>query len=78
MRRVTIANASVTAASVIVCSVTRPTQTDADDEGFIYIANVVSRAAGTFDVVIACLDYGFDDPTESAPNETVTLNYVLS
>jgi len=77
-RRVTITDANVASTSNIVCSIRRPdTATDSVDIGLIYIATVLNVAAGSFDVGVACLDWGFDDPTLSAVNETVTLCYTI-
>jgi hypothetical protein len=78
-RRVTIANTSVTATSKILVSVQRPDiATDAADLGFVYFANVVNRTAGvSFDVTIVCSDWGLADATESPPNETITLCYMI-
>jgi hypothetical protein len=73
-RRVTITDAAVSATSKIMLTVTRPTTTDENDVGWIYIANVISRGTGTFDVIISALDYGLSE-AEIGPNETITLNY---
>lgn len=77
-RRTTIADASVTATSKILLSITRPTVTDVNDVGLIYHANVVSRGAGTFDVYTICVDLSGMDPIESPPNETITLHYTVA
>lgn len=77
-RRTTIADASVTATSKILLSVTRPTVTAENDVGVLYTANVVSRSAGTFDVFVVCLDMSGQDPVESPPNETITLYYTVA
>ncbi len=76
-RRVTIADAAVSATSAILLSITRPTVTAEDDRGFLYTANVVSRGAGTFDVFLICSDISGNDPVESPPNETITLYYTV-
>ena len=77
-RRVTITDARVLATSNIVCTIRRPNSTDdSADRGYLYVANVVEVVAGAFDVLVACLDWGFDDPTENPPNETVTLCYTI-
>jgi len=78
LRRVTITDGAMTATSAIVMTITRPDTTDANDLGWVYIANVVSRGTGTFDVLVACLDWGTDDPGGVNPNETITLNYAIS
>jgi len=75
-RRMTITDSSVSGTSKIICTVKRPNTTDdSADNGFIYVANVVRTTAGSFDVLIVCLDIGGMDTTEDPPNETVTLNY---
>lgn len=76
-RRVTISNGAVTASSNILCSVQRPTVTEANDRGYCYTATVVSRGTGTFDVLIIALDTSGLDPSDNPPNETVTLLYLI-
>lgn len=78
LRRVTIADAAVTSSSKIVGVIVRPDQADEqNDKGFMYIANVVRRAAGQFDLVVACLNSGYDDPVQDPPNETVQFVYAI-
>jgi hypothetical protein len=78
-RRVTIADAAVSATSKIMCCVCRPTTADdSADRGYVYTANVVARASGTFDVLATCLNIGGLDPTENPPNETITLYYQVA
>lgn len=78
LRRVTIVDAAVTASSKIVGNIIRPDQaSEASDKGFIYVANVVRRAAGAFDVLVACLNWGYDDPVLDPPNETVKFVYAI-
>jgi len=69
----------VASTSNIVCSVRRPDTTDdSADIGLVYICSVLKVAAGSFDVGIAALGWGFDDPVESGlVNETVTLCYTI-
>jgi hypothetical protein len=76
VRRETITDANVSATSKIVMTVTRPDTTDANDPGWIYLPNVVRRATGEFDVLISALDWGLSE-SESGPNETITLNYMV-
>jgi hypothetical protein len=77
-RRVTITDANVLSTSNIVGTIRRPNTTDdSADLGYVYLVNVVKVANGSFDVAVACLGWGFDDPTEKAPNETVTLCYTI-
>lgn len=77
-RRVTITDANVGTGSNLVCSVRRPnTADDTVDDGYLYLVTVLLVSAGSFDVGIACLDWGFDDPIGSPPNETITLCYTI-
>jgi len=77
-RRVTITDASVSPTSEILLNVRRPDTDEASDRGYIYLANVVKRAAGSFDVVISSLGWGFDDPAGVPPNETFSSNTFLA
>lgn len=78
-RRLTVVDATVTPASKVMITVRRPdTADDSADGGYIYVPNVVKCAAGSFDVLIACLDIGGMDPTMKPPNETITLNYQVA
>jgi len=77
-RRVTITDSSATTSSKILVTIQRPdTANDSLDYGYIYTVNVLNRATGSFDVDIACLDWGIGDATESPPNETITLCYMI-
>lgn len=76
MQRVTITDAGVSATSKIVFSVRRTTITDANDPGWIYVANIVTLAAGSFDVLIAALDW--DAAPNTFPDETVILTYTIA
>lgn len=78
LRRVTVTDAAVTAASKIIGAVRRPDSADdSADAGYLYVPNVVRVAAGAFDLLVACLDWGFGDPTENPPNETVKFVYAI-
>jgi hypothetical protein len=78
VRRVTITDADVTMASKIFITIRRPDSADdSEDTGYLYFANVVLQSAGSFDVLIVCTDWGFGDPVENPPNETITLYYVV-
>lgn len=78
-RRVTITDAGVSASSKINGTVRRPdTADDSADPGYIYLANIVRIGSGAFDVLIACLGWGFDDPTGIPPNETVKFYYSVA
>jgi hypothetical protein len=77
LRRVTITDADVVATSRIIHNIRRPDSADdSADAGYLYIANVVEVQSGSFDVLIAALDWGFGDPVENPPNETVQFQYV--
>ncbi|MGH8896332.1 MAG: hypothetical protein ACRDZ4_04740 [Egibacteraceae bacterium] len=77
MRRVTITDAAVTAASKIVCSIRRPdTADDSEDRGYLYIVNVVEVVTGSFDVLVLVLD-PYLDTTRIPPSETVKLYYMV-
>ena len=77
-RRVTVTDANVLATSNILCTVRRPnTANDSDDLGYIYTATVSRVGTGSFDVNIAALGWGMDDPTLKPPSETVTLTYLI-
>lgn len=79
MRRVTISDAAVTAASKIIGTIRRPDTTDdSADRGYLYIANVVECVSGAFDLLISALGWGFDDPTANPPNETVKFLYQVA
>ena len=77
--RVRVLDVNVSTGSNIVVSVQRPsTSSDADNLGYMYIANVSNIVNATgFDVDIACLDWGMGDPTESNPTETIVLCYLI-
>lgn len=78
LKRVTVIDANVTTGSKIVHSVRRPdTAADANDRGYIYICNIVKISNGSFDLLIACLGWGTDDPVEVPPNETISIFYTF-
>jgi len=78
MRRVTITDAGVSASSVILGTIIRPTTTDAADPGYVYTTNVISRGSGTFDVLVYCTIWGSEYDVElNPPNETVIYAYVI-
>lgn len=78
MRRVTVTDGAVSSTSKIVGTVIRPDVNDEDDPGYIYLANVVKRSMGSFDLLVSCLGWGFDDPTERPPSETITYCYTVA
>ena len=76
LKRVNIVDAGVGLTTVILCSIQRPTTTELNDNGYMYIATVVNRAVGSFDVVVTCFNSAGEDCTDNPPNETVTLVYL--
>src|SRR6185437_14624248 len=78
LKRFTVSDAAAGTSSHILAMIERPnTATDSADRGYIYQVNVVNRAAGSFDVLVNVLGWGFDDPDLNPPDETVTLVYAL-
>lgn len=78
LRRVTVADAAAVPSSKIIGSIVRPDQADeASDKGYLYTWNITRRAAGAFDLVVACLGWGFDDPVLDPPNETIQFHYTV-
>lgn len=76
MRRTTVSDASVLSTSKIIGNIRRPDTTDdSADTGLTYIFNVVEIVDGAFDITISCLDWGYDDPTLTPPNETIKFYY---
>lgn len=78
VQKVTITDAAVSASSKVMGTILRPDTDDSADKGFVFIPNVVKRNAGSFELVVTCLDQGGLDPTENPPNETVTFCYLVS
>jgi hypothetical protein len=76
LRRVSVSNGVVTATSKIVGTIRRPdTASDSVDRGYIYHANVVLVGTGSFDLLVVCTGWGFDEVTDLPPNETITFYY---
>lgn len=76
--RQTVVDAAATATSKILLSVQAPAAaSDVEDEGWMYGAQVVSRATGTFDVVAFAVPVWGDDAADN-PSGTITLNYTVS
>lgn len=75
-RRVSISNAEVSSASLIIGTVTRPTTTTDNDIGLTYSWSVASLGSGTFDLDIAAIGWGNEDPV-GLVNETVTFSYIV-
>lgn len=79
LRRVTVTDATVTAASQIIGSIRRPDSADDSvDRGYLYTANVVRVGSGAFEVLVWCAAWGAaDDAVPSQPNETVLFVYAV-
>lgn len=76
MRRTTVTDTSVVSTSKIVGNIRRPDSTDdSADTGYVYIHSIVLVSNGSFDVLIVCKDWGYDDPVENIPNETIKFYY---
>lgn len=74
MNRFTITDANVSTSSKITMGIRRANITDAADPGWSYVANIVTLATGSFDVLILALDWD-GGPSYAVPNENVTLFY---
>lgn len=79
IKRFTITQAAVvSSANNIVGLIERPTITEQTDVGFVYVINVVSVTAGSFDVVVWVLDGSGDQGSAyPLPSETVVFNYMV-
>lgn len=79
VRRVTITDGAVSSTSKIIGSIIRPTTLDSADPGYNYVCNVVSRGAGTFDVLVYATLGGSElDVDINPPNETVVFAYLVA
>lgn len=78
MRRVTVVDADVLAGSLIVGTIRRPDILDENDPGYVYLANVVKVADGSFDLLLVCTLWGSEDPEEIPPSETVSFIYQIA
>lgn len=78
LRRVTVTDATVTAASKIMGTIRRPDSADdSADTGLLYTANVVKVASGSFDLLVYCTAWGAIDATLVIPNETIQFVYTV-
>jgi hypothetical protein len=78
MRRVTVTDAAIASSSKIIGTIRRPDTEDSADRGYIYSHSIIKVATGSFDLLISCLGWGFDDPTEIPPNETIKFYYMAA
>lgn len=77
LKRFTIANSAVLSTSRITGTIRRPNIADVDDPGYLYIANIVSIVAGSFDILVAATGAGLDDVTLSPPLGSVEFDYQI-
>lgn len=77
VQRFTVTDGSVTAASTILVGVARYT-TDEADYGAVFVANVVARAAGSFDVVVANVVDARDGAGYDTPPASIVLHYIVA
>jgi hypothetical protein len=77
LKRFTITNSAVLSTSRITGTIRRPNIADIDDPGYLYIANVVSIIAGSFDILVAATGAGLDDVTLSPPLGSVEFDYQI-
>jgi hypothetical protein len=78
LKRFTITDAAVSAASKIVGVVRRPDSADdSADRGYVYAASVVRIGTGAFDLLVSVSDGGGFDPTAIPPSETATFYYLI-
>jgi hypothetical protein len=74
-KRFTVTNTAVTTTSRIVGSIRRPDVADSLDYGYLYLVNVVTIAAGSFDLLVAVTGLGLDDVTDQPPLGSVEFHY---
>lgn len=74
LKRVTITDADVTASNLVWGSITRNV-TETTDTGFLYIANVASQTAGSFEIIVFVYTGLPGTVPDPLPNETVTYCY---
>jgi hypothetical protein len=74
-KRFTVTNSAVVATSRIVGSIRRPDVADSLDYGYLYLVNVVTVAAGSFDLLVAVTGLGLDDVTDQPPLGSVEFHY---
>lgn len=79
LKRFTIADAAVTTlSSVPTVQIVRDTIADVDDPGWLFVVNVCTLTAGSFDVLVGVLAGDAFAAANEFPNEVVTLVYHLT
>lgn len=78
LTRFTVTDAGVGTGSQILFSIRRATITDAlDIYGWVYSGNVLTVAAGSFDILVSAQLWGADEALDFQPSETLTLVYAV-
>lgn len=77
-KRATITDANVFTTSKIIGTIRRPdVASEVEDDGFVYHHNIVLLENGSFDISVTCTAWGFEDPFDDPPNETIRFNYFV-
>lgn len=77
LKRFTIIDADCNAASDVQCSIRTTNTADQDDQTWVYVPNVKSATAGSFDVLVAAFSGEGPAAAGEFPNEIVRLVYTL-
>lgn len=77
-KRVTITAPACTPTSTVLVGISIADTADSDDAGWIYVANVITRTFGSFDVKVAALVLGEPGINDEGPNEIISLVYEIS
>lgn len=77
LQRVTVTDPDVAPGSDILCSITKRSQTALADVSYVYVPNIVSQIAGSFDVLVAAISPDPLLPSAEMPNEFITLVYLI-
>lgn len=75
-QRFTVTNPAIKADSRIVGNVVRPDVTEEEDDGVRYVAQVLTRQSGSFDVLVCAEDLDGTEP-QPVPSETVEYHYTV-
>jgi hypothetical protein len=76
--RTTVSDAAATATSKIVLTIRQPDSVSSEDQkGYIYEANIVKQATGSFDVYVVAMSPDGDPIDEEMPSDTLTVIYQI-
>lgn len=75
-QRFTVTNPAVKTDSRIVGNAIRPNVTEEEDDGVRYVAQVLTRQSGSFDVLVCAEDLDGTEP-QPVPSETVEYHYTV-